>query len=149
MSVIKAKRKETNFLVITQAVQIRKDVVQYILCDFALEGKLSTMDKYFLEDMRKTILDLVREAFACLEMANSIYITNMTEYEERRIWQDRAIGYYNRLKAEFEFITRGMPHKVNLNKYIRMIDMINSELGLITRWRKSDNKIKAKLLNAQ
>lgn len=106
------------------------------------------MDKYFLADMRKTILDLVREAFACLEMANSIYITNMTEYEERRLWQDRAIGYYNRLKAEFEFITRCMPHKVNLNKYIRMVDMINGELSLISRWRKSDNKIKAKLINS-
>ena len=93
-------------------------------------------------------MDLSRESFACLEMANSIYITNMSEYEERRLWQDRAIGYYNRLKAELEFISRGMSHRINLNKYTRMIDVINGELSLIKRWRKSDNKVKMKISNS-
>ena len=80
-----------------------------------------------------------------VDIYNSIYIMSLEDYKERRAHQNRAIGYYNRLKQELLYVSKCMPSKINLNKYMRSIDLIDKEIGLIKLWRKSDNKIKEKL----
>lgn len=145
MSVIKPNRKESDFKVITMSFEIRRELTTYVLRDFAIDGKLDYMEQFFLDDERREILQDVRSASACLEMANSIYITCMREYEERRIWQEKALGYYNRLIQELRYVIYTLRGKINVNKYDAAIRMIYNEIGLIKAWRKSDNKHKKNL----
>ena len=145
MSVLKPNRNESDFKVVAQAVEIRRELTTYVLRDFAIDGKLDHMEQWFLNDERSAIMHDIRNAAAAIEMANSIFITNMAEYEERRLWQDRAIGYYNRVKQELQFITKTLQGKINVNKYLESDKKINKEIGLISSWRKADNKIKNRL----
>ena len=145
MSVLKPKRNSSDFKVIAQAVEIRKEITTYVLRDFAVDGKLDYMEQWFLNDERAQIMHDIRQAAACLEMANSIYVTNIAEYQERRLYQDKAVGYYNRVKQELNFIAKTLHGKINVNKYLNSIEKIDAEIGLIGAWRKSDNKIKQRL----
>ena len=145
MSVLKPFRNESDFKVISKAFDIRKELTTYVLRDFAVDGKLDYMEQYFLNDERTEILHDARAAHAQLEMANSIYITCREEYEERRLYQDKAIGFYMRLIQELRYVVDTLRGKINVNKYDRAIQMIYAEIGLIKKWRQSDNKIKKKL----
>lgn len=144
MSVLKANRVESDFKVITQAIEIRRELTTYVLRDFSITGKLDYMEEWFLNDERNEILHDARNAFSCLEMANSIYVTCRPEYEERRLNQNKAIGYYNRLKQELRYVIDTLPGKINVNKYMISVKMIDKEIGLIKQWRKADNKLKEK-----
>lgn len=146
MSVIKSQRTESQFRVISLAIEIRKEITKYILYDFAHDGKLNFMNHLLLNDERFEILNDMREAVGNLEMANSIYVTTTAEYEERRLYQTKAIAYYNRLKQELNYIVDAFPGKINLNKYMSSIKLIDEEIGLIRAWRKSDNKLKRNLI---
>ena len=147
MSVLAVNRKQSDFKVISYIFDIRKELTTYVLRDFAIDGKLDYMEEYFLNDERTEILHDIRGAASCLEMANSIMIMNESEYYERRNYQDRAIGYLNCLKQELNFVVETLGKKINVNKYLRSIEMIDEEIGLISRWRKSDNKRLKDLLN--
>lgn len=64
----------------------------------------------------------------------------MEELVERRLCQDRAIGQCYRLTQELQYAIETLP--VDVNKYLRFADMIQTEINLIKGWRKSDNKFK-------
>ena len=59
---------------------------------------------------------------------------------ERRIHQDRAIGYCQALMQEFFAIISTLP--VDHNKYDRIAEYIVKEIDLIKKWRTSDNRFK-------
>lgn len=145
MSVIKAKRSQSSFEVFTNATALRKELTQYVMRDFAYEGKLEQMQQLVLNDERTEILHDCRNICSCITMANSIYVTCMEEYEERRKYQDLAIGYCARLKQELQFIVDTFPHKININKYAMSIKLADKEIVLIKAWRKADKKLKEKL----
>ena len=126
-------------------MEIRKELTTYVIRDFAINGRLDYMEEWLLNDERTEILHDARSAASCIEMANSIYITSIEEYNERRKYQNRAIGYYRCLKQELLYVVNCMPQKINLNKYMRSVALIDQEIGLIRNWRKSDNKLKKKL----
>lgn len=145
MSVLKSKRKESEFKVIAEAMNIRRELTTYVLRDFAVTGKLEYMEDFLLNDERTAILHYVRQAYSCLEMANSIFINCIEDYNERRSYQNKAIGYYNCVKQELRFVADYMPSKINLNKYVRCIQSIDGEIGLIKQWRRADNKIRKRI----
>ena len=109
----------------------------------AANQKIASQNKEnrYISDRKNAVSD----KNACIEMANSIFITNIAEYEERRLWQDKAIGYYNRAKQELNFISNILKGKINVNKYMDSIKKIKKEIGLISAWRKADNQIKKRL----
>ena len=145
MSVLKSKRSESDFKVISMAMDIRKELTTYVIRDFAIDGRLDYMEEWLLNDTRTAVLQYARNAAASIEMANSIYISSKEEYTERRKYQNRAIGYYKSLIQELRYIVAAMPTKINLNKYMRSIELIDKEIGLIRQWKRSDNKILKKL----
>jgi hypothetical protein len=67
----------------------------------------------------------------------------MAELTERRIYQDRAIGNCETLLQEMAYAMSILPN--DANKYMGYVDMIQREIALLKGWRKSDNKLKAKL----
>lgn len=144
-NVYKAQRKPSSFEVFDNAIKMRRYITEYVLTDFAIDGKLERMEKYFLNDERKELLNDIRMIVVCLTMANSIFINNKEEYEERRLWQDRAIGYCNRLNQELQYVISTLSSKINVNKYTLIEKDIKHELNLIKAWRKSENHFKTEL----
>lgn len=141
-NVYKSKRPDSNFKVIAQAIDLRKEITAYVLTDFAIEGKLNQMEFFFLNDERNAIIGMLREMCGCLVMANSIYVTCREEYNLRRQFQDKAIGHCYRLTQELQYIITTLDGRINVSKYMKTAKMIYSEIGLIKSWRKADNKLK-------
>lgn len=172
MSVLKAKRKSSQFEVFHHFYKTRKEITDLLLRDFGydleraekrvaklfggkpyeeltpeekvrydkLKAKNEAFDNWFIEDERKCIVDCLREITKEVFTANSIYPTVMEELVERRLCQDRAIGQCYRLTQELQYAIETLP--VDVNKYFRFADMIQTEINLIKGWRKSDNKFK-------
>ena len=172
MSVLKSKRKSSQFEVFHQLYKTRKEVTDLLLRDFGydleraekkvekmfggrryeeltpeekvrydkLKAKNEAFDTWFIEDERKCVVDCLREITKEVFMANNIYPTVMKELVERRLCQDRAVGQCYRLTQELQYAIETLP--VDVNKYTRFADMIQTEINLIKGWRKSDNKFK-------
>lgn len=172
MSVLKSKRKASQFEVFHHFYKMRKEVTDLLLRDFGYdynraENKVAKMfggrsyteltpeeksrydrlmeknrafDEWFIEDERKVIVDCLRSIGENVFLANSIYPTYMGELIERRLCQDKAIGLCYRLTQELQYAIETLP--VDVNKYLRFAEMIQTEINLLKGWRKSDNKFK-------
>lgn len=172
MSVLKSKRKASQFEVFHHFYKMRKEVTDLLLRDFGydleraekkamkifgdktyeeltpeekaryekLMAKNKAFDEWFIVDERQTVVDCLRSICEEVFVANSIYPTCMEELIERRIHQDRAIGQCYRLTQELQYAIETLP--VDVNKYLRFTDMIQTEINLLKGWRKSDNKFK-------
>ena len=172
MSVLKAKRKPSQFEVFHHFYKMRKEITDLLLRDFGydleradskvlkmLGGKpyeeLTPEEKarydkvkvkneafaeWFIHDERQVVVDCLRIIGEEIFVANSIYPTCMEELIERRIRQDRAVGQCYRLTQELQYAIETLP--VDVNKYLRFADLIQTEINLLKGWRKSDNKFK-------
>lgn len=172
MSVLKSKRKSSQFEVFHHLYKMRKEVTDLLLRDFGYDleradkrvskmfggrayeeltpvervrydknrAKNQAFDEWFIKDERQVIVDCLRTITAEVFVANSIYPTYMEELIERRIHQDKAIGQCYRLTQELQYAIETLP--VDVNKYLRFADMIQTEINLLKGWRKSDNKFK-------
>ena len=172
MSVLKAKRKASQFEVYHYFGKMRKEVVAMLLRDFGYDldraekylsksfggktyeeltpeeklrydkrkEKLQSFVDWFVPDSRQACMDCLREITACIYEANSIYPTCNEELVERRLLQDRAIGKCYRLTQELQLAIETLP--VDVDKYTRFAEMIQTEINLLKGWRKSDNKFK-------
>ena len=172
MSVLKSKRKASQFEVFHHFYKMRKEVTDLLLRDFGYdynraENKVAKMfggrsyteltpeeksrydrlmeknrafDEWFIVDERKVIVDCLRSIGENVFLANSIYPTYMEELIERRLCQDKAIGLCYRLTQELQYAIETLP--VDVNKYLRFAEMIQTEINLLKGWRKSDNKFK-------
>lgn len=175
MSVLKAKRKASQFEVFHQLKKMRKEVTDLLLRDFGYNLDKATrnvektfggrpyeelspdekvryeklMEKniafaeWFIADERKVIVDCLRTITEEVYVANSIYPVYWDELVERRIHQDRAVGQCYRLTQELQYAIETLP--VDVNKYLRFAEMIQTEINLLKGWRKSDNKSKSAL----
>lgn len=172
MSVLKSKRKASQFEVFHHLTKMRKEVTDLLLRDFGFDldkamkkvgrtfggrslDELSPEEKdryekllkkylafaeWFITDERKVVIDCMRTITEEVYVANSIYPTCQEELIERRLHQDRAIGQCYRLTQELQYVIETLP--VDVNKYLRFAEMIQTEVNLIKGWRKSDNKFK-------
>lgn len=79
-----------------------------------------------------------------IHRANDLFVTNLLEYEQRRLYQNKAIANCDVLKQELQSIVDIMPG-LNINKYKTSIKMIDKEIVLMKSWRKSDIRLKKKV----
>lgn len=172
MSVLKSKRKASQFEVFHHLYHTRKEITDLLLRNFGYDiekaekrlqkyfggrvyddlspeeksryektkAKNQAFDEWFVKDERQVIVDCLREITKEVFVANSIYPVYMEELTERRLHQDRAIGQCYRLTQELQYAIETLP--VDINKYLRFADMIQTEINLLKGWRKSDNKFK-------
>ena len=175
MSVLKSKRKPSQFEVFHHLNKMRKEVTDLLLRDFGydldkavkkvettfggrpyeelspdekvryekLMEKNTAFAEWFIADERKVIVDCLRNITEEVYVANSIYPTYREELVERRVHQDRAVGQCYRLTQELQYAIETLP--VDVNKYLRFAEMIQTEINLLKGWRKSDNKFKSAL----
>lgn len=175
MSILKSKRKESQFEVFHNLYKLRKDITDLLLRDFGyseskykrslekqfggrkyddltekekehydkLEKRNTAFHEWFIIDQRAIIINCIRNITQEVYVANSIYPTCWTEYDQRRVRQDRALGQCYRLIQELQYAIETLP--VDINVYLRYAEEVQIEINLIKGWRKSDNKFKRAL----
>lgn len=125
MSVIKAKRKVTPFRVITNFIQIRKDVTDLIYHSFKYkprEGDDVDFCQWFIRMERDKIMKLLQDADRYIIMANSIYPVHIYEFEQRRELQNAALGLLFDILQEFQYILETLG--IDINKYLIYVTAI-------------------------
>jgi hypothetical protein len=108
-----------------------------------LRARWEAFDEWFIADERQIIVNCLRAITREVYIANSIYPADPTRIEElaeRRIHQERAIGYCFTLAQELQYAIETLP--VDMNSYTRFGEAIQTEINLIKGWRKSDKKFK-------
>lgn len=172
MSVLKSKRKVSQFEVFHHLYKTRKEITDLLLRDFgydferaekrlkkvfggkpydaltddeknrydAMKKRNEAFDEWFISDERQVIVDCLRSITENVFIANSIYPMYPEELVERRVHQDRALGQCYRLTQELQYAIETLP--VDIDKYLRFAELIQTEINLIKGWRKSDNKFK-------
>ena len=177
MSVLKANQKPPPFEVEHHAYKIRTVITDLALRKFGLKeyaekpkpetySKWSQQQKdgydksvaknkeryeafieWFIPDEQKSILNLCRNMIHEIFLANEIYPQHLCECDERRLHQDLAIGYCENLIQELQYVITTL--HVNIEKYETITKMIVHEQNLIKGWRKSDNKVRKKILEKE
>ncbi len=123
---------------------MRIELTQYILVDFRKDGVLHKYGEEVCHDIMTELIDDVRMVSACIREANAFYVTCHEEYIERRILQDRAVGYCERLSGELDIVAELFHKDINVDKYVRFAQTVKTEKGLIKAWRKSNVKLDIK-----
>lgn len=144
MSVPKSKRKKSRFEVFHNMQALQKELIMHLMQDFGITRMTNLGEAQFLDIKFERIINLCADIVGDINRANAMFVTNLTEYEQRRLYQDKAIGNCQVLKQELQSIVDVLSG-LNLNKYKASIEMIEKELHLIKSWRKSDLRLKKKL----
>lgn len=110
-----------------------------LLEKYSIGGRI--IEKYpswFIDKERDFFNEKLKELIMNITMANSIYITNEREYEERRLCIDRAIGNCDQVLQEMQYLMRILP--VNVEKLMPYTGLLKQEIALLKGLRKTDNK---------
>lgn len=175
MSVLKAKRKASQFEVFHQLKKMRKEVTDLLLRDFGynLDKATRNVEKTFggrpyeeLSPDEKVRYEKLMEkniAFAewfiaderkvivdCLRtITEEVYVANSIYpvYWDELV--ERRI-HQDRAVGQCYRLTQELQYAietlpVDANKYLRFAEMIQTEINLLKGWRKSDNKFKSAL----
>jgi len=172
MTVLKSKRRESNFEVFNHSKKMKHEIVNLLKREFGFSqkkfedelrkefggrsfGELSKQDqeiydrtkekwlkfyKQFVEKERDKILESIDNLQNEIDFANTIYPTNDIGLTKRRLHQEAAIGWCNVLLNQLQFAVDELP--VNVNSYMRLAEMIDRQIALLKKWRKSDNSFK-------
>lgn len=105
--------------------------------------KRKMVNEWFIEKERDAVIDILRQMQTEFSIANSIYpspdtIAQYSEYIERRLHMDKAIGYCFTLITELQYIKDSIP--ADLNLYDGLIAMIEKQVNLFKGVRQSDNR---------
>ena len=140
-SVPKSKRRKSKFEVIQVAYDFRLKLDEYIDHDFYIE-KIDEKDRIVLDNIRAFMMDEPRRLLNKLILANCIFITSIPEYDQRRLYQDEALGNCEKIIDEIQYIKKKFKGRVNGNKYSNLITLMEKEQSRRKGWRQSDKKLK-------
>ena len=145
MSVVKSKRGKSNVEFEQIYFQLADGIDNLVEHDFYAEGLLAQKNRVFLDIRSRTLEDLTDKLIYYIKIANSIYPTCMTEWEERRVTIGKAIGICYAILTNYQRIMIRL--RVPDNKYTMDVRNIMRMINSLKAWRKSDNKLKADLSN--
>ena len=121
-----------------------KAVFATLLEKYNLGNKIvEQFPSWFIDKERSFFDDKLRELIMNITMANAIFITSEREYDERRIWIDRAIGNCDQLLQEMQYVIKILP--VDIEKLMPYVELIKQEIALLKGLRKNDNKVLKKV----
>lgn len=143
MSVVKSKRNKSGVEFEMILFQLADGIDNLVEHDFYAEGMLAVKNKMFLEMRSRALEDLTDKLVFYIKIANSIYPQCITEWEERRVAQGKAIGTCYAILTNMQRIM--MRLRIPDNKYTLDIQNIMRMINSLKAWRKSDNKLKLKL----
>lgn len=144
MTVPKSKRNKSRFEVFHNMQGVQKELILYLMDDFGITRNTSLGEARFLDLKFQRVINICSDIVGDLHRANDLFVTNMMEYEQRRLYQDKAIANCDVLKQELQSVI-DVISGLNINKYKISIKLIDKELVLIKSWRKADIRLKKKL----
>ncbi len=144
MTVPKSKRNKSRFEVFHNMQAVQKELILYLMDDFGITRNTNLGEAQFLDLKFQRVINLCSDIVGDLHRANDLFVTNMMEYEQRRLYQDKAIANCDVLKQELQSVI-DVISGLNINKYKISIKLIDKELVLIKSWRKADIRLKKKL----
>ena len=98
---------------------------------------------WFIMRERDRVADFCQGITEHLRAANSIWPTNLSEFEERRLEMDRAIVSCEKLQDELQYIAETLP--ADKNKYMNIVLEVKAEADMIKALRKADNRFLKKI----
>lgn len=143
-----SKRTETKADFFVKANMLRKLIVSYLAVDFGenkmfLSAGVSNSDYWIIEKVRNAIYQYAQDMIGNITQANTIYITNFYEYNERRRYMTAAIGNCEQILQEIQFAILDL--KIKPDKYVKLSGQIEKAEERLKAWQKSDNKVLMKL----
>ncbi|CDI43313.1 hypothetical protein [Lactobacillus helveticus] len=144
MTVPKSKRNKSRFEVFHNMQAVQKELILYLMDDFGITRNTNLGEAQFLDLKFQRVINLCSDIVGDLHRANDLFVTNMMEYGQRRLYQDKAIANCDVLKQELQSVI-DVISGLNINKYKISIKLIDKELVLIKSWRKADIRLKKKL----
>ena len=108
-------------------------------------NKENAFEKWYFDSVKGQLLDRITEAEKHLVIGNSIYITSLLDYDDRRYHFTEAIGILHSLSVQLKNIIDTVP--VDVNKYTRFGNQIDLIIKMIKGLKKSDNKVRKSILN--
>lgn len=147
-----SERRPTKIDFFDRAIDLRTKIVQYIDCDFGTtkrvcpDGTENTV-YWILAHIREDIYKALQDMIYCLTQANTIWITNMYEYNERRRYMTKAIGDCEYILQEIQYAIRCF--NIKPEKYINLTADIEALVLSIKNWRKADNAVRNKILKTE
>lgn len=143
MSVVKSKRNKSGVEFEMILFQLADGIDNLVEHDFYAEGMLAVKNKMFLDMRSRALEELTDKLVFYIKIANSIYPQCITEWEERRVAQGKAIGTCYAILTNMQRIM--MRLRIPDNKYTLDIQNVMRMINSLKAWRKSDNKLKTKL----
>lgn len=98
--------------------------------------------EWLISHFRENIITILAELTQSIISANTIYVTNESEYNERRKYQTNAICCCENLVQEMQYIISIFCTNADINKYARYSNMIEKQTALLRAWRRRNNKLK-------
>lgn len=143
MSVVKSKRSQSK-IEFEMIYFLVADGVDFLVeHDFFAEGLLAQKNRVFLDMRSRALEELTDHLLYYIKIANSIYPTCLSEFEERRLNMDKAIGTCYAILTQYQRIMQRL--RVPDNKYTMDIKNLARMINSLKSWRKSDNRLKTKL----
>ena len=144
----KRKLKRSINHIIKDISQKDQETIDNIFVKYNIQSKYtftSEYDDWYIDRERNEILKILRNMSSNIIHANSIYAVNLDEYNERRMYQNKAIGDCYDLMHELQNIANHITF--NINTLSPIIESVDKEIKLLKGWRQSDNKNRKKLKN--
>jgi len=120
------------------ARDLRRDITKMLEKMFSDESKFcySRGLEYYLQTR---ILDLLGNMMETIVSANEIFPTTEEEVMQRKLLQNKAIGYVSNVENELEYLVDLYPTKIR--QAIMIVDTIDHEKKLLRRWKQSNSKL--------
>ena len=138
MSVNKGDRRESKVQFDATYFKVFDDAVNLTENNFYAKSDVAEKRKRFIDRMGDAVLKSVTEIGTQIRLANSIYPMYQSELEQRRIAQEKAIGYCFDLLTKYQLILTEL--KVPQEKHTEEINHLVHEINCLKKWRSSDNK---------
>jgi len=145
MSVVKSKRTKSNVDFEDIYFRLADGIDTLVEHNFYANKELIDKNNAFLDIRCRSLEELTDTLLYHIKIANSIYPTCMTEWEERRTSMGKAIGTCYAILTHLHRIM--MRLRIGDNKYVNDITNIERMINSLKAWRKSDNKLKTTLEN--
>lgn len=147
MSVVKSKRTQSKIEFEVIYFRVADGVDFLVEHDFFAEGDLAIKNRTFIDIRSRNLEDLTDRLLYYIKIANSLYPTCLTEWEERRTSIGKAIGTCYAILTNYQRVM--MRLRVPDGKYTEEVRNLMRMINSLKAWRKSDNKLRAALSSAQ
>ena len=147
MSVVKSKRGQSKVEFEQIYFQLADNIDNLVEHNFYAGNVLTEKNKVFIAQRGESLERLTDDLVYYIKIANSIYPTCMTEWEERRTTIGKAIGVCYAILTHYQRVMIRL--RVPDTKYAVDIRNIMRMINSLKAWRKSDNKIKDRLMQQQ